>query len=57
MFENNELTALNLEQEQEFLRRTLYDFVIRIAQNSKAASPEELGAMPEIAKLIYMPRI
>ena len=41
---------LNQEQRKS-IEDSLVDFVVRIATN-KMASPEELAALPEIAKLV-----
>ena len=46
-----EITRLNIEQERQFLK-ILYNCVIEVAQNHDKASPAELSALPEIAKLI-----
>ena len=46
-----EITKLTLEQEQQFMK-ALYNFAIEVAEHHKEASPAELSALPEIAKLI-----
>ena len=48
---DNELTILN-KKEEEMLKHTLFDFVIRVADSSNNRLPEEIQALPAVAKVI-----
>ena len=46
-----ELTVLN-QDEEEKLKRALFDFVIRVADSSNQRLPEEISTLPAVSKLI-----
>ena len=47
------LTPIRLSQEREVVvMNAIYDFVIHTTENSKEVSPAELGALPEMIKLL-----
>lgn len=46
-------TPIRLGQEKEVaVMNAMYDFVIRTTENSKEVSPAELGALPEMIRLL-----
>ena len=46
-----EKVVLTREQERTVMN-AMYDFVIRTTTNSKEATPAELGALPEMTKML-----
>lgn len=48
---DNKLTVLNVDEEEK-LKCALFDFVLRVSDKSNDRLPEEIHALPAVAKLI-----